>query len=71
MPYRKRTLRRMTPQARRLARLADELESVRRRLKALVSVLHDLEVWERVEKKRQAVFGRQPVGEDKGLTERP
>jgi hypothetical protein len=51
----------MTPQARRLARLADDLESVRRRLKALVPVLQDLERWERAEKKRQAVFGRQPA----------
>jgi len=65
MPYRKRTLRQMTPQARKLARLADELESVRRRLKALVPVLQDLEMWERAEAKRQAAFGRQPVGEDK------
>ncbi len=64
MPYRKRTLRRMTPQARRLARLADDLESVRRRLKALVPVLHDLEMWERAEKKRQAVFGRQPADKE-------
>ena len=55
----------MTPQARRLARLADDLESVRRKLKALVPVLQDLEMWERAERKRQAAFGRQPVGEDK------
>ena len=69
MPYRKRTLRRMTPQARRLARLADELESVRRRLKALVPVLQDLETWERAEEKRRAAFGRLPAGEAKDLKE--
>jgi len=63
MPYRKRTLRQMTPHARKLARLANELESVRRRLKALVPVLQDLELWERAERKRRAALGRQP---DKG-----
>ncbi len=54
MPYRKRTLRQMTPEARKLARLADDLESVRRRLKAMVPVLQDLELWERAEKKARA-----------------
>lgn len=64
MPYRKHALRRMTPQARRLARLADDLESVRRKLKGLVPVVEDLELWERAERKRQAAFGRQREREE-------
>ena len=57
MPYRKRTLRQMTPEARKLAKLADELESVRRRLKAMVPLVQSFEMWERAEKERQAAFG--------------
>jgi len=57
MPYRKRTLRQMTPEARKLAKLADELESVRRRLKAMVPLVQSFEMWERAEMKRQAAFG--------------
>jgi len=61
MPYRKRTLRRMPPEARKLAKLVGELESVARRLKGLVPLVQSFEMWERAEKKRQAVFGRQPA----------
>jgi hypothetical protein len=51
----------MPPEARKLAKLVGELESVARRLKGLVPLVQSFEMWERAEKKRQAVFGRQPA----------
>jgi len=54
MPHRKKTLRRLTPQARKLARLADELHSIETRLKHLIPTIVDLEMWERAEKKQSA-----------------
>jgi len=44
MAYRKKTLRRMSPTARRVARLAGELDSVARRLKNLIPELQQLEL---------------------------
>ena len=43
MAYRKKTLRTMSPTARKVARLAGELESVSRRLKNLVPELQKLD----------------------------
>lgn len=44
MAYRKRTLRTMSPTARKVARLTGELESVSRRLKNLIPDLQRLEL---------------------------
>jgi len=56
MAYRKKTLRRLTPEARKLAKLIGELESVSRRLKSLVPVVGRLEIDIRAELKRQAYY---------------
>ena len=44
MAYRKRTLRTMRPQTRKLARLIGELEGLTRRLKNYLEVVAELEV---------------------------
>jgi len=44
MAYRKKTLRRMSPTARKVARLAGELDSISRRLKNLVPDLQRLDL---------------------------
>ena len=54
MPHRKKTLRRLTPQARKLARLADELHSIETRLKNLLPAIVEMEMWERAEKRSSA-----------------
>ena len=54
MPHRKKTLRRLPPTARKVARLADDLHSVETRLKNLIPTIVDLEMWERAEKKQSA-----------------
>jgi len=56
MAYRKKTLRRLTPEARKLAKLIGELESVSRRLKSLVPAVERLEIDTRAELKRQAYY---------------
>ena len=56
MAYRKKTLRRLTPEARKLAKLIGELERVSRRLKNLVPEVERLEVDLRAELKRQAYY---------------
>ena len=56
MAYRKKTLRRLTAEARKLAKLIGELESVSRRLKSLVPVVERLEIDVRAELKRQAYY---------------
>jgi len=56
MAYRRKTLRRLTPEARKLAKLTGELESVSRRLKSLVPVVERLEIDVRAELKRQAYY---------------
>lgn len=56
MAYRKKTLRRLTPEARKLAKLIGESESVSRRLKSLVPVVERLEIDTRAELKRQAYY---------------
>lgn len=44
MAYRKKTLRTMSPAARKVARLAGEMDSVSRRLKNLIPELQRLEL---------------------------
>ena len=44
MAYRKKTLRKMSPTARGVARLAGELDSVSRRLKNLIPELQQLDL---------------------------
>jgi len=56
MAYRRKTLRRLTPEARKLAKLIGELESVSRRLKSLVPIVERLEIDVRAELKRQAYY---------------
>lgn len=46
-PMRKKTLRRLPLETRKLARLIGELESVQRRLKNFLPVVQDLELWAR------------------------
>ena len=43
MPYRKKTLRAMTPTARKLAKLQGEIDSAARRLKAIIQEVNDIE----------------------------
>ena len=54
MPHRKKTLRRLPPQARKIARLCDDLHSVEARLKNLIPTIVDLEMWERAERRSSA-----------------
>lgn len=44
MAYRKRTLRRLPPRTRKVARLVGELDSVSRRLKNLLGEIESLEI---------------------------
>lgn len=44
-PMRKKTLRRMSPEARKLAKLIADLESVTRRLKNYLAIVQELELW--------------------------
>ena len=44
MAFKKRTLRRMSPTARKVARLAGELDSISRRLKNLLPELQSLDI---------------------------
>lgn len=44
MAYRKKTLRTMSPTARKVARLAGEVDSIARRLKNLIPELQQLEL---------------------------
>ncbi len=69
MPMRKRTLRRMTPQARKLARLVGELESTATKLKNLVPAVQSLEMELNAEKKWRAAFGQPTVKEPENLFE--
>jgi len=56
MAYRKKTLRRLTPEARKLAKAISQLESISRKLKNLVPIVQRLEVDLRAELKRQAYY---------------
>jgi len=70
MPYRKATLHRMSPEARKLARLIGDLDSVTRRLKNFLSVVQELELWARAaqaQAKAAERKARQDIGERKGV----
>jgi len=54
MPHRKKTLRRLPPTARKIAKLCDDLHSVEARLKHLLPAIVDLEMWERAERRSSA-----------------
>jgi len=60
MVYRKKTLRRLTPEARKLAKAISQLESISRKLKNLVPIVQRLEVDLRAELKRQAYYKGKP-----------
>ena len=54
MAYRKKTLRQMTPEARKFAKLIGNLESITKRLKNYMATVQDLELAARAEAKREA-----------------
>jgi len=56
MAYRKRTLRKLTPEARKLAKAVSQLDAISRKLKNLVPIVERLEVDLRAELKRQAYY---------------
>jgi len=56
MAYRKRTLRKLTPEARRLAKAISELGGISRKLKNLVPIVERLEIDLRAELKRQTYY---------------
>ena len=56
-PYRRKTLRTLPPEARRLARTIGELDTQVRRLKRLLPVLATAESLARAEPKRYEKFG--------------
>ena len=56
MAYRKKTLRKLTPEARKLAKAIGELDSISRKLKNLVPIVQRLEVDLRAELKRQDYY---------------
>lgn len=58
MPIRKKTLRKLPPETRKVARLTNDLESVLRRLRNLLPTIQRMELWERAEIKRQKVYGK-------------
>ena len=53
MPMRKKTLRRMSPKARKLAKLIGDLESVTKRLKNYLADVQELELWARAAQERK------------------
>jgi CRISPR/Cas system-associated endonuclease Cas3-HD len=50
---RKKTLRKMSPGARKIAKLIGDLESVTRRLKNCLPELEEMEMWAKVAKKQK------------------
>jgi len=63
VPMRKKTLRRMSPEARRLARLIGDLESVTRRLKNYLPVVQKLELWAKAAQAQRKAEDRTPKTE--------
>lgn len=59
MSYRKRPLRHMPPETRKVARLINELESATRRLKDLIPGIQSMELWERADQTRQRAFAKE------------
>ena len=56
---RRKTLRKLPPETRKVARLIGEMESATRRLKNLLPEIQMMEMWKRSEEKRQKVYGTQ------------
>jgi len=65
MTYRKKTIRRMSPTTRKVARLIGELESVARRLKNLVPEIQHLELSD------EALFNKERYERGKGESSSP
>jgi hypothetical protein len=59
MAYKKRTLRRMSPTARKVARLAGELSSISRRLKNLIPELQFLDADSTALRNAKAVYQKE------------
>ena len=60
MAYRKQTLRRLQPFSRKLARLANDVDSLRRRLRNLVDEAQQLELEASATRAMQASEKREP-----------
>lgn len=60
MAYRKQTLRRLQPFNRKLARLANDVDSIRRRLRNLVDEAQQLELQASALKAQLDEFGKEP-----------
>ena len=56
MAYRKKTLRQMPPETRKVARLISELDSVSKRLKNLIPTLQTLEMEARAKKRWEETY---------------
>lgn len=54
MAFRSKTIRRMPPKTRKLAKLIGELDSISRRLKNLLPEIQTAEMYERAEAKKKA-----------------
>lgn len=59
MAYRKKSLRKMSPTARKVARLAGELDSVSRRLKNLIPELQQIELDSKALANAKAIYQEQ------------
>lgn len=59
MALRKKTLRKMTPKARKIGKLLGELESVATRLKNMLPEIQDMEMWQSAEKKRREFYRKE------------
>ncbi len=58
MPYSKKTIRRMTPKARKLAHMVRELRSIEVRLQNMVYEIQSSEMWERAENRSASAIPR-------------
>ena len=67
MAYRKKTLRTMSPTARKVARLTGELDSVARRLKNLIPELQQLDLDSQALKNAKAIYPEKTDYEGLGL----
>jgi len=54
MAYKSKTLRKMPPETRKVARLTNDLESVLRRLRNTLPAIQEMEMLELAERRRQA-----------------
>jgi len=67
MAYRKRTLRRMSPTARKVARLAGEASSLATRLKNLIPELQQLDLDSQALKNAKAIYPEETSYQGLGL----